>query len=147
MEPAAYFALRCVAMGTIGDLLGELPWGLHDAYLEALEVDYLEARLDLMVRLMMSERQDRDQRAMIRVEGLVYCAVDPPNPRPERSGASWISDGSGIAPSAVERIPQAPEGGFVHWLFMHERNAFIHICGRSATLAWLEPAPVPKGRR
>jgi hypothetical protein len=48
---------------TLVDLARTLPWGLHDAYLEGLEVDWLHARVILTVRLMMSEHQDMDQRA------------------------------------------------------------------------------------
>ncbi len=132
-------------MGSIGDLSSELPWGLHDAFLETLHVDYVAGVAELTVRLLMTETMD--QRARLRVEGLVYCVVDPPDPRAQRPGALWISDGSGVAPSAVERIPPAPEGCFAHWFFLHEGNAFIHICGRSAALAWLEQAPVPKRPR
>lgn len=146
MGAAFYFALPCADMGTIGDLLGELPWGLHDAFLEALRVDYLESRLELTVRLMMSERQDRDQRAMIRVDGLVYCAVEAPTAHAMdelEEGPVWIDAGSGIARNAAPGIPEAPEGCFVHWLFVRDWNAFIHICGRDATFTWLEPEPVP----
>ncbi len=129
-------------MGTLEELLGDLPWGLHDAHLEALHVDYAKARLELTLRLGMGEETYR--RATLRVEGLVYCAIDPPACPGEAALSVWISDGPGIAPSAASRIPPAPEGCFVHWLFAHEWNAFLHLCGKNATLTWLEAAPVPK---
>jgi len=63
---------------------GAPPWGLHDAYLEGIVLDWLGARLELEVRLMMSEHQDMDQRACVTVTGLVYCAIDPPEIDPTR---------------------------------------------------------------
>jgi len=125
-----------------------LPWGLHDAYLEDLAVDWLHARLTLTLRLMMSEHQDMDQRARITVEGLVFCSIEPPEidvakgyePIPE--GGLQISDGPGAEGDSASRLPATPEGCFLHWLFVQRWNRFIHICGRHALLAWLEPLPV-----
>jgi hypothetical protein len=132
---------------TLTQIEDDLPWGLHDAYLESLTLDWPAARLDLVVRLMMTERQDRDQRARITVRGLVYCVIDPPASTgaldPSSEGL-WIDAGAGVAANAAvaARLPSTPEGCFVHWLFVHDWNAFVHLCARDAELAWLEPEPV-----
>jgi hypothetical protein len=72
---------------TLVELAGTLPWGLHDAYIEALDIDWLTARLTLTVRVMITEHQDMDQRARIILGGLVFCSVEPPE----------ISDPRGIS--------------------------------------------------
>jgi hypothetical protein len=133
---------------TLRELTEGLPWGLHDAYLEALTVDWARATASLTFRLMVSERQDQERRARIDVEGLVFCSVEPPEIAPERGYTPtppeglWISDGEGAAPNLAAPLPAIPEGCFLHWLFVKDWNRFIHVCARDASLAWLQPAPV-----
>ena len=62
---------------TLEEIENSLPWGLHDAYRERIEIDWLAQRAVLRVRLMLSEHQDLDQRAHVVVDGLVYCSIDP----------------------------------------------------------------------
>lgn len=145
---------RYVAAMTFDDIEATLPWGLHDAYLEAIAIDWLGARLELTVRLMMSERQDMDQRARITVTGLVYCAIDPPEIEPKRGYVAipehglWIDTGSGCLDAAAKgQLPKSPAGCFLQWIFVHDWNRYIHICGSDVSLAWLEPAPVPARAR
>jgi hypothetical protein len=131
------------------ELARSLPWGLHDASLEALEVDWLRGRLALTLRLVMSERQDLDRRARIDLEGLVYCSIEPPEidpaggyePLPD--GGLRISEGPGPAVSRSSLLPATPPGCFLHWLYVGSWNRFIHLCAREARLTWLEEAPVP----
>ncbi len=132
---------------TFDEIEATLPWGLHDAYLEGIVLDWLGARLELTIRLMMSEHQDMDQRACVTVRGLVYCSIDPP----ELSGdvampkaGLWIDTGSNAVdnkPGAA--LPETPPGCFLQWIFVHDWNRFIHVCGRDVTLTWLERNPVP----
>jgi hypothetical protein len=132
------------------ELEATLPWGLHDAYLERLQIDWPEAKLVLDVRVMITEHQDMDQRALITITGLVFCSVDPPEIdlahgyEPTPVGGLWIDSGVGPAnEDSGGRLPRIPDGCFLNWLFVHQWNRFIHICGRNAYFAWLEPAPVP----
>jgi hypothetical protein len=88
---------------TFDELEATLPWGLHDAYLEGIVIDWPASQLELAVRVMMSEQQDMDQRAQVTVRGLVYCAIDPPEIDPERGYGPtpqlglWIDTGAGPA--------------------------------------------------
>ena len=134
---------------TLSGIEDTLPWGLHDACLEALAIDWPNAKLTLTVRLMMTEHQDMDQRARVIVTGLVFCAIDPPEidasrgyePAPKMG--LWIGAGEGAAnDEARKRLPAIPDGCFLHWLFVHGWNRFIHLCGRGAELEWIEPEPV-----
>ena len=94
---------RSLGTTTIAEVTEALPWGLHDAYLEGMDVDWLASTLSLRVRVMISERQDMDRRATIRVTGLVFCSVDPPeeslHPRLREARRSGL-DGGGRSAGA-----------------------------------------------
>ncbi len=134
----------------ISDIEASLPWGLHDAYLEAIEIDWPNARLTVTVRVMMSENQDMDQRARIVLSGLVFCTFDPPEIdathgyEPTPAGGLWVDTGDGAANAdAKRRLPAVPKGSFLNWFFVRQWNSFIHVCARDAELVWIEAAPVP----
>ena len=133
---------------TLEELTDPLPWGLHDARLETLEVDWLRARLTLTARLMMSEHQDLDQRARFTLDGLVYCSIEAPEIDPGRGyeaippGGLMVSEGTGAAPGYEATLPPTPQGCFLHWFFVVQWNRFIHVCARDARLTWLDPSPV-----
>jgi hypothetical protein len=134
---------------SIDDIERPLPWGLHDALLLRLSVDWTQGELALEARIMMTKNQDMDQLVRVRVLGLVFCSVDAPQIEPARGyvpireGGLRINSGPGAAPSAS--LPAAPEGCFLHWIFVSDWNRFIHICGRHAELTWLEDSPKPSG--
>lgn len=134
----------------ISDIEASLPWGLHDAYFEAIEIDWLTARLVLTARVMMSETQDMDQRAKIAISGLVFCAIDPPvidarrGYEPTLARGLWVDSGQGAGNAdAKRRLPAVPDGCFLHWFFVHQWNSFIHICAHNAEFIWIETAPAP----
>jgi hypothetical protein len=138
---------------SLADIEHTLPWGLHDAYLESLEIDWPTQTATLTVRLMMTERQDMDRLGRITVTGLAFCSIDPPHPYPrseaetDTSVGLWIDAGEGPAnDEAKARLPEVPEGCFVHWIFAHQWNSCMHISGRDAELVWLEPEPVASKR-
>ncbi|MBI5535619.1 MAG: hypothetical protein HY898_23010 [Deltaproteobacteria bacterium] len=133
----------------LDEIEASLPWGLHDAYLERMAIDWIERRLTLDVRVMITEHQDMDQLARITVTGLVYCSIDPPEIDPARgyepcpSTGLWIDAGSGAANEGDRaRMPATPPGCFLHWLFVQGWNRCIHVCARDAELSWIEPHPV-----
>ncbi len=133
---------------TLSELAEGLPWGLHDAYLEALSIDWTRATASLTMRLMISERQDQERRARIDLSGLVFCSLEPPEIDPDRGYAPtppeglWLSDAEGAAPGAAAALPGIPDGCFLHWLFVKNWNRFIHVCAKDASLTWLDAARV-----
>jgi hypothetical protein len=137
-------------MTTLEAIEAALPWGLHDAYLERMEIDWVGQHLMLTVRVMISERQDMDQRALVTIAGLVFCAIDAPEIDPARGyepcppHGLWIDVGTGAANEhARATLPPTPNGCFLSWIFVQNWNRFIHVCAQDATMTWIDPAPVP----
>ncbi|MBZ4421409.1 hypothetical protein [Myxococcus sp. RHSTA-1-4] len=133
---------------TLDDIERELPWGLHDASLVRMEVDWQHRQLTLDVRVKMDEHQESDQLARIKLFGLRYFTMTPPTatgPNSEPSGERfpWIDSGPGHArPEAAASHPPTPEGHFVHYIYFHQGGEDLHVCAREAELTWLEQQPV-----
>jgi len=120
-------------------------WGLHDALLQGIEVDWAAGELRLLVRIKVDEDQRLDRLARISITGLQYVIVDPPiyeDAVAKTLGKGlWIDDGPGNAPKREGHVPTTPEGCFAHWFFVTEWNSFIQFCGRHAEFEWLEAEP------
>jgi hypothetical protein len=133
---------------TLAEIDAALPWGLHDAALENVVIDWPKAKLTLICRVRVTERADFDRACEIVITGLVFCAIDAPEIDAARGYRStppaglWIDAGEGAAnDEALRRLPATPAGCFLHWIFVKNWNRFIHICARKADLGWLEPQP------
>lgn len=131
---------------TLEEATADLGWGLHDALLQSITVDWAVAELRLRVRLRMDERQTKDQLAEITITGLEYCVVDPPGHADAATRADgrglWIDDGPGTPPNQEGALLPTPEGCFAHWIFCRDTNGFIRLCGRNAAFRWIEAGPV-----
>jgi hypothetical protein len=51
-----------------------------------------------------------------------------------------IDAGSGDPWTLPRPELQAPDDGFLAWIFLHETNSFIRVGARQASLAWLGEA-------
>ncbi len=108
----------------LSEIEEQLPWGLHDAYLERLELDWLRKVLVMDVRLMMNDRQDMDQRAQIKVTGLVYCIIEPPIIDPTKGyeampeGGLWIVSEEGA--SNKQPIYQKPQTAALCIIYLYQ---------------------------
>jgi hypothetical protein len=128
---------------TLDELEDTLPWGLHDAYVERMTIDWTRAQLTLDVRVMIGEHQETDRRARIVVSGLDYFAMEPPRTqtRPREGEGIWVlaqpvsTDGDGHPPLA--------DGCFRHRFYVNEFNSRFDVVGRTAALEWLESEPQP----
>ncbi|MGI5864249.1 MAG: hypothetical protein ACOX6T_19635 [Myxococcales bacterium] len=135
----------------MSELEDELPWGFHDAHLESLHIDWMGARMTMQMRLPINERADLDRRARVTVTGLVYCVIEPrvidPKMRyePVPKSGLWLDSWVPSVDEAKEHgLPAMPEGAFVCGFFVQNWNRCIFVCGRDASLEWLEPMPVPE---
>jgi hypothetical protein len=132
---------------TFDDIEKQLPWGLHDAELNRIDIDWRHRRVLLDVRVKMTKRQDVERLGRVEVTGLVFCSVDPPVIDSARgynaipTGGLSIDTGSGPGDDAAgAALPNPPPGTFLQWVFVRQWNRFIHICGQEATFSWLDGA-------
>jgi hypothetical protein len=118
---------------TIDEIEATLPWGFHDADLLSIHVDFLghQAAFDLDVP--MDERQTASRRGRLVVEGLIFCAIEPP--RNVIAGPAWIDSGN-TPDVGTATLPVVPSGAFVHWFFLQDANSFIHVAGTGARFDW-----------
>jgi hypothetical protein len=128
---------------TLEELENTLPWGLHDAHVESLTVDWTRAEVVLVVRVAIGEHQETDQRARIIVGGLDYCSIEPPRARtPLQPGNGvWVQPDAETA--EVEGQPTPAEGCFLHRFFVSDLNSCFYVAARDARLEWVETVPQP----
>jgi hypothetical protein len=133
---------------SLKEIEDQLPSGFHDAYLEAVTVDFVAnaARLDMQLSVgdpdaLTSEERDAYRRATLWLTGLVYFVVEAPGP----NGEWWAHDGLRIDagdarddsnPAAPRPLVPLPNGVFAYWFFVSDWNAFIHVAARKAALEW-----------
>ena len=127
---------------TLDELENQLPWGLHDAELARLEVDWASRRLTLEVRCQLGERQEASRLARVTLEGLQFFVALPPTGAPP-PGRPSINAGAGRIPGDHTPLPAVPEGSFLHHLYTYDSWQYLYVCAQSAALIWLEPEPVP----
>ena len=129
---------------TLTDVDRQLPNGFHDAYLLRFAVDYAKAALSLDLNLWIGtpdgrtqEHRERYKPGRIRIAGLAWCVVAPPdsiiraNPRGFRIDAGPVSD-----LETPPKLPAPPPGVFSWWFFVQEWNTSLYVAGESATLEW-----------
>jgi hypothetical protein len=127
---------------TLDDLADQLPWGFHDAHLEALTIDWLGQTLSLVARFPMSKRQDIERRGRVVVSGLFFCSIDPAVSDGDGyetipKGGLWIDAREGPAVGA-SGLPTLPPGVFLQHIYVLSWNCrAIHIAGRDCRLEWL----------
>jgi len=128
---------------TLDELENTLPWGLHDAQVERLSIDWARAELTLEVRAMIGEHQETDQRARITLTGLDYCAIEPPRyrTRPAPGAGMWVQPDA--APAEIDGHPPVATGCFRHRFFVSDLNCCFYVAASDARLEWLESAPQP----
>ncbi len=136
---------------TLTELLKPLPWGLHDAHLVKVSLDYDARSAAVDVRLQMDPHQTLDQLARLRFEGLEWFTALPPaarhTPEDELPWIDRLPEGPLLA-GASPRF-SVPSGCFVAGFYTRESWQNFALCAREVSLEWLEPAPVPSrgGRR
>lgn len=122
----------------------------HDASVHRLTLDYVarEAVLECSICVGNPDAEDEQEREARRngtliFQGLLYCAIDPPDPRypySDRDGL-WISDVGplDLRPDSAKRFPvNLPAEAFAHYFFVNDWNAFIYIAARSARFDWTD---------
>jgi hypothetical protein len=127
------------------ELEASLPNGLHDAQLCRFEVDYINRTASIVVSIWIGDldgttREAREvyRQARIDLQGLAFAAVDPPE-KTSGDGSLRIDSGTGVAPTSDLILPShLPKNCFVHWIFVTQWNAFIHVAAETATICWMD---------
>ncbi len=110
------------------------PNGFHDAIIDKMSVDYQAGVLSLSMRVwvgtMGMPNQEDYSPAELRVNRLLFCAIDPPDPRypfvPD--GDSLRVDGAhGLGDLAVngDLVARLPADVSLYRFFVDEWNSFI----------------------
>ena len=116
-----------------------LPNGLHDAVMRKHVVDYAARMLTFDVEVWVGdldaekeEGRERYEPGMLTFEGLEYFVVEAPAESDCVMEPFSFSAGNPatekIQPSVS--LPASPEGAFRVYFFLHQLNAFMHICAR-----------------
>jgi hypothetical protein len=136
---------------TLTELMQTLPWGLHDAYLVKISIDYEAHTVDVDVRLKMDGRQKLDRLARLHFVGMDYFAGLPPDkPHDQDDALPWIDQLDEASREFAElraRHPVVPEGCFFGAFYTRESWQYFIICARDVTLTWLEAESVPVALR
>jgi hypothetical protein len=133
---------------TFGELARSLPNGVHDAEICRIAIDYCARTVVLEVNFWVGDldaleesRREERRRGIVTADGLVFCAIDAPDPGiPTAGGGPLTVSGDVLRPGtfpAHGRIPsRTPPGTSRYRLFVSEWNAFIYIAAKSVTVAW-----------
>lgn len=128
----------------INELFEPETWGLHDATLVSMWVDWTAHTFEFDVRVRLGERAERDRLARVVCSGLAFFAIDSAQVIEWREKGLWIDGEDGVA-SRAPANPTLPEDCTPAWLYVHEWNGFIRFAARAATWSWLEPLDRPLG--
>jgi len=135
---------------TFEDLEKELPNGFHDAELRDMLIDYvvgsMTLRMNFWVGNMQGPNRDEYRSGELRITGLYFCAIDPPDPnyRYVPRGSTLNVSGDPAKPDtfpALERLsPTLTPEVSCYRFFVQEWNSFINIAARNVDLSWIEEA-------
>mgnify|MGYP001284773964 CR=1 FL=1 len=128
-----------------------MPWGLHDAHLVRIGVDYAARAVDVDVRLKMAGDQTSDQLARLHFVDMEYFTGLPPKaPHDHADALPWIDQLHETSPQFNElraKHPAIPEGYFFAAFYARESWQYFTVCARDVALTWLEAEPVPIASR
>jgi len=131
-----------------------LPNGLHDADLVRYSVDYETRTAEFEFNAWTGDMQappgperERHERLILRVKGVYFIAIDPPDARPEYRDRKDLPEVLGFSawngkPHVAKNIEalaaSLPQGLFCESGFVRNWNAFLHIAGESAEIEHLK---------
>jgi hypothetical protein len=123
---------------TFREIENTLPNGFHDAKIESLSVDYKTGALSISMRMLIGTPgmpgQEDYGPAELRVNRLLFCSVEPPDPTypyaPDGNAFNVQGDdGIGDSPALKTLREQLPPGASMYRFFVEEWNSFIYIAG------------------
>jgi len=132
---------------TLEEVAASLPNGFHDASIKGISTDYVSgtARFDLELWVGDDSAEKEEEREVYRdarltLSDLLFCVIEPPDPRYPYydkealwvDGGPWNSAPPSTSNSAAESATR--ENAFVYWFFVNNWNSFIYIGAMAARL-------------
>ncbi|MBI3661719.1 MAG: hypothetical protein HY234_01520 [Acidobacteria bacterium] len=133
---------------TFGEVEKELPNGFHDAYILSIDLDYVHRSATLQMRLWVGTPDSTDpekyEPAELKVTGLCFCSIDPPDP-----DYPFVPDGQPLdacgdparpdtLPTLDKLLSKLPAGVSSYRFFVEGWNSFVHIAGMEVRLVWIK---------
>ncbi len=124
----------------------ETPNGFHDARLLNFTIDLVNDQAKMCLQMLVGvprcqteEEQEGYRAATLTLQGMVYFAIEPPDPDRGFCNAQGVFIDAGDAtetdnPRAPRPRGPLPDNAFAYWFYVVDRNSFVHIAARSATL-------------
>jgi hypothetical protein len=129
---------------TFKEVAESLPNGFHDAKIVRILLDYPSGALLMTMNILIGTPDSADVEeycfAELKVRGLYFCFIDPPDPRyPFRPNGRPLSVSGDFATDSSPVIAKLPEGVSYYRFFVDQWNAFIHVAGSGVEISWNEP--------
>lgn len=130
---------------TFQDVAASAPNGFHDAKIDRLSVDYRTGTLTLSMQLWTGTLGTADAEnyspAELRVNRLLFCAIEPPDPRyPFAPNGDPLdvsgADGLGDLEAKAGLVAGLPADASLYRFFVDRWNSFICIAGWDIHLSW-----------
>lgn len=131
---------------TLEEVAASLPNGFHDAYIKGISTDYVTGTASFDLQLWVgddsAEREEEREvyrAARLTLSDLLFCVIEPPDPRyPYYDKKTlWVDGGpwNSASPSPSIQLPRPlPENSFVYWFFVNNWNSFIYVSAMAARL-------------
>ena len=131
---------------TFNELAHTLPNGFHDAELHRFEIDYVRRVLQFTLMPWIGDTNDITARELYRpcrvtVHDVAYLVIEPPdtNYRWLEPGPICIDTDEGQPTQSDSKLPVAPVGSSVTWMYLGEMNRFLLFAAGHASLEWTGP--------
>lgn len=129
---------------TLEEIADSLPNGFHDARIYSISINYVRREVSIDLEIWVAESQEDSEvyrGAELKLLDFLFCVIEPPDAAyPYHHGkALWVDAGSGqdARRSPATELPDSlPKGAFVHWFFVNDWNAFIHVAAMNARISW-----------
>ena len=118
-----------------------LPNGFHDAKIERISLDYSAGTLQIAMRILIGTPGQPDQDeygpAELRVGGLYFCFIEPPDPTyPFKPNGKPLSvSGDDGASGEIGFLQKLPAGVSCYRFFVDQWNSFIYIAASDVQIS------------
>lgn len=122
-----------------------LPNGFHDAKIEGISLDYPGATLVASMKILTGTPGESDQDeygpAEMKISGLYFCSIEPPDPnypfKPNGKPLGVSGDNSGnSSPEISNLVRKLPPGASSYRFFVEQWNSFIYMAASDVQISW-----------